>query len=132
VTEVRPRVGPDRVLIDVPLWVAQLRDPSIRACLGFVAFVVTGFVVLVLAWRGAAHEAFTFLQMPWVASGGLVGVALIGMGVGLLDVHLFRRAAAERRAQTDDLLRQVAHAAELIRRRATTPAAVPTRGRRRR
>lgn len=95
-------------------WPASLRDPGIRAGIGLAIFGVAGFVVIGLAWAGAADRGYAVFQLPWVVSGGMVGIGLIGLGFGLLDVHLWRRQAAVRRAELGQVVRDTSELAELI------------------
>jgi len=39
-----------------------------------------GFVAIVLGWYGAAHSTYLFQEMPYLISGGLLGVALVAGG----------------------------------------------------
>lgn len=94
-----------------------LRDRGVRASLVFVAVAAAGFVMVSLAWRGVAAKLTVSLQLPFVASAGLGGAALAGTGATLLAVHLERRAAAERRAELDKILRTTVNLAEALRRR---------------
>jgi hypothetical protein len=48
------------------------------------------------------------LQFPDVVSGGIGGVALIGIGAALFDLHSARRDDARERNLHDDLLDEVA------------------------
>jgi hypothetical protein len=96
-----------------------LRDPGIRAAVGLAIFGAAGFVVIGLAWAGAANRGYAVFQLPWVVSGGMVGIGLIGLGFGLLDVHLWRRQAAVRRAEFAQVVRESSELAELIAARAT-------------
>jgi hypothetical protein len=92
---------------------AAAGDPALRA-VGVLAFlVVAGFVVLALAWHGAARTPYVPLEVPWLVSGGIAGVALIGMGLGALSIQSSRREAAEHREAVEDLVRA---ATELIER----------------
>lgn len=75
-----------------------LRDPRVSTTLGFAALAVAGLVFVALGWRGAAASLVVALQLPWVVSGALGGVALLGLAVGLLMVHLDRAEAAAERA----------------------------------
>jgi hypothetical protein len=43
-----------------------------------------GALALVLGWFGVADTALTSEQIPYVVSGGLFGIALIGVGATLL------------------------------------------------
>lgn len=50
--------------------------------------VFLGFVVMVLGWVGAARTAREIEQIPYLISGGLVGLAMVLLG-GLLLVSTF-------------------------------------------
>lgn len=97
---------------------SQLRDPGVRAAIGLAIFGVAGFVVIGLAWAGAADRGYAVFQIPWVVSGGMVGIGLIGLGFGLLDVHLWRRQAAARRAELGHVVRDTSELADMIAARA--------------
>ena len=67
-----------------------------------------GFVAIVLGWYGSAHSAYLFQEIPYLISGGLLGVALVAGG-GFLFFAAFlvrmieeNRRAAARVAQTLD------------------------------
>jgi hypothetical protein len=68
-------------------------------------FVVLGFVVMLLGWVGASRTAREIEQIPYLISGGLIGLALVVLG-GLLLVSTFwvavlrkLHAEAEQRVQ---------------------------------
>jgi hypothetical protein len=44
---------------------------------------VTGLVALLVAWLGVSSTVFTYKQMPYVVSGGLLGVCLVSMAGAL-------------------------------------------------
>lgn len=94
---------------------AQLRDPGVQSILVLVLLALGGFVMLALAWRGAARTIYVPLQMPWVVSGGLAGLGLVGLAYGALSIHLGRRQDAVHRAQVEDLVRTAATLAEELR-----------------
>jgi hypothetical protein len=48
-----------------------------------VAFTVAGAVLMVLGWFGVAGQGLTADQMPYIASGGLGGIFLMGVGAAL-------------------------------------------------
>jgi hypothetical protein len=65
-----------------------------------VLLVVVGFVALFLAWNGAAGKDFVQGQLPYLISGGLVGVSLIGCGLTVINVQA-------RRADQTELLQRL-------------------------
>ena len=52
--------------------------------LGGWLLIGVGALALLLGWIGVSGTAYTSEQMPYVASGGLCGLALIGTGATLL------------------------------------------------
>ena len=82
-----------------------LRDPRVSTTLVLAALAVGGFVGIALAWRGAAATLFVVLQLPWVLSGAIAGVALLGAALALLMTHLERSEAAAERASLAALQR---------------------------
>lgn len=70
---------------------AAWRDPWVRAAAVLLGFVAAGFAVIGLAWSGTAARGYAVYQLPWLVSGGMVGLALVAIGIGLLDVHIGRR-----------------------------------------
>lgn len=95
----------------------SLRDPFTRAALVLLAVAIAGAVVLGLAWRGSAATLDVSIQMPFFVSGAVAGVGLIGVGIGLLSVHLDRLDAAEEQAILDDMVHDAAEIAEAFQRR---------------
>jgi hypothetical protein len=98
--------------------------------------VVLGFSVMLLGWVGAARTAREIEQIPYLISGGLIGLALVMVG-GLLLVSTFW-VAVLRKLQTEQagsateeleaLRRRVAEleaARTDTRPRASRPAAAP-------
>jgi hypothetical protein len=45
-----------------------------------ILLVVGGFVALLVGWLAVSGTIFTFEQIPYVISGGLLGVCLIALG----------------------------------------------------
>lgn len=77
-----------------------------------LALPVVGVVLILLAWWNAAGTAYVADQMPMLISGGLLGLALIIVGLGLfLRFSLGRilrfwlaRLVVEQQAQTDRIV----------------------------
>lgn len=101
------------------LW-KVLRDPRVTTSLVLGAVVVVGFGLLGAGYRGAAALLLVPFQVPYLVSGAVVGLALVGAGLGLLVVHLDRTEAAEERravaALQRDVLRMLARAPQATRR----------------
>lgn len=78
-----------------------------------------GFIVIVLGWYGAAHTPNLFEQIPYLISGGLLGLAMV-IGAGLLYFGSWLAASArEQRAASAELLEVL----QDIRRELQAPAA---------
>jgi hypothetical protein len=60
-----------------------------------VLLVVAGFIAMFLAWNGAAGKDFVQGQVPYLISGGLVGLALVGSGLTVVNVQARRADQAE-------------------------------------
>lgn len=60
-----------------------------------VLLVVAGFIAMFLAWNGAADKDFVQGQLPYLISGGLVGLALVGCGLTVINVQARRADQAE-------------------------------------
>ena len=97
--------------------------------------MVLGFAVMLLGWIGAARTAREIEQIPYLISGGLIGLALVMLG-GLLLVSTFwvavlRKLQAEQgtaAGELDALRRRVAEleaARPDARPRASRPASAP-------
>ena len=63
-----------------------------------MALIVFGFVCILLGWYGAANSPYLYEEVPYVISGGLLGVALvIGGGVLVRCAWSMRQIEEERR-----------------------------------
>lgn len=98
-----------------------LRDPRVSTTLGLAVAVVVGFGLIAQGYRGAAALLLVPFQIPFLVSGAVVGIALVGAGLALLSVHLERTEAAEERravaALQRDVLRLLAVAPQVRERR---------------
>lgn len=66
-----------------------------------------GLVVVLLGWWGAAHSPYVFEQLPYVISGGLLGVGLIFLGSFLYFTHWITQLVKEHRTQSVALLEAI-------------------------
>ena len=81
-----------------------------------IALPVIGVVLIVVAWWNASGSKYVADQMPMLISGGLLGLALIMVGIGLfLRFSLARilrfwlaRLVVEQQAQTDRIVEALA------------------------
>jgi hypothetical protein len=48
-----------------------------------VTFVVAGAIALLVGWLGISGTALSYKQVPYIVSGGLLGVVLVGIGLTL-------------------------------------------------
>lgn len=115
------------------IWKA-LRDPRVSTALVLAAVVVVGLALIGEGYRGVADTLVVPFQVPFLVSGAMAGIAVLGGGLALLNAHLQRtEAAEERRAVADlqrDVLRLLAAAPQARQRRLA--AGAPPRQRRRR
>lgn len=68
--------------------------------------ICAGFTSLGAGWAGVQSTASVAVQLAYVASGGLVGIALVAMGTGLQghdDIVAIRGLLEELRERYDDL-----------------------------
>lgn len=92
------------------MWQSVWGDADYRVRVGRVlglAFVTGGFVVMGVAWEGAASINFTQGQIPYLLSGGFVGLAMVVLGVALLllaSMRSERQAVSERVEEMVSLL----------------------------
>ena len=63
-----------------------------------MCLIVFGFVCILLGWYGAAHSPYLYQEVPYLISGGLLGVALvIGGGVFVRCAWSMRQVEEDRR-----------------------------------
>lgn len=68
-----------------------------------VVMMAAGFLLIVLGWNGAAGLDYVQGQLPYIISGGLAGVALVGAGLTLALVQELRRSTLEITEKLDEL-----------------------------
>jgi hypothetical protein len=66
-----------------------------------VAMLVGGFLLIALAWNGAASLDFVQGQIPFLISGGVAGIGLIIGGVTLTIIQELRKTTAELATRLD-------------------------------
>lgn len=70
-----------------------------------LALAMLGFGTIFFAWIKVAGLVNVALQMPYVVSGGLTGVALVIVGMTVVDVSVRRQDSHERRQQLAQMSR---------------------------
>lgn len=86
------------------LW-ALLKDPRVSTTVVLSGTALAGLALLVMGYRGAAATLLVPFQVPYLVSGAVIGLALVGCALVLLSVHLDRAEAAEERRQLAELQR---------------------------
>ena len=84
-----------------------LRDPRVSTTLVLAAIVIGGFVTVSQGYRGAAALLNVAFQVPFLISGAVAGLAIIGLGLALLSIHVDRTEAAAERTEVAKLQRDV-------------------------
>src|SRR3954469_12821573 len=85
---------------------------SVRPVLGYV-LVGLGLLALLLGWYGVSGESVVAKQLPYLASGGLLGVALVALGARFMLIQDLRRDS--RRLDRLETMVNELHAALLAR-----------------
>jgi hypothetical protein len=75
----------------------------------YIAFGVIGlgFLAMYLGWNGAANKACVDCQIPYLLSGGALGLGLIATGIGVLLVQNGKRNRLELESKLEALLEAV-------------------------
>src|SRR3954454_12796690 len=74
-----------------------------------------GVLVVVLGWLGASHTVLLFEQLPYIISGGLLGVALVFVGGFVYFAYWQTLQVRETRAQHGDLVDILSRIERLLR-----------------
>ena len=103
--------------------------------IGGGTLAVLGIAAIIIGWLGAANTGFEFEQIPYLISGGLLGLALCFLGGFVYFAYWITRLVRESRIQSEraaEILDQIVHslngsgprvAASARRRRAPQPIA---------
>jgi hypothetical protein len=93
-----------------------------------VALAVAGVIALFLAWNGAAGIDHVEGQIPYLISGGLLGLGLIGAGLTVANVQARRQDSTEVLARLDEIAEALHHLASTTGASAAVLTAVPDVG----
>ena len=92
--------GEDRASHGVASRIPALRPISpVPTYLG-VAVTAVGFVLIAFGWGAVAGQTNVALQMPYLVSGAITGLALVMVGLTVISVAARRRDAVLREQQT--------------------------------
>ena len=71
-----------------------------------------GLVVVVLGWWGASNTPYDFEQVPYLISGGLLGLGLVFLGSFFYFAHWLTQLVKEHREQSQAILAALERLAE--------------------
>jgi hypothetical protein len=69
--------------------------------IGGSALAVLGLAAIIIGWLGAANTGFEFEQIPYLISGGLLGLALCFLGGFVYFAYWITRLVRESRTQSE-------------------------------
>lgn len=104
----------DADVVSLPRWLLALGDRGFRWALYFSAAGVAGMILFALGWRGSARTPYVPLQLPWLVSGGMVALAVVGTAAGTWSIHLLRRDASRQGLQMAALTKEAASVIGLL------------------
>jgi hypothetical protein len=76
--------------------------------------VVVGIPVIVLGWYGASRTPYVFEQLPYVISGGMLGLALAVVGGLFYFAYWITRQIQETRRQSDQTQQSLSEIKDLL------------------
>jgi hypothetical protein len=72
-----------------------------------LALALIGLLAIALGWNGAAGQVSILAQLPYILSGGLIGIAFVILGAAMLVVQGAREDRALLEAKLDQLVEAV-------------------------
>lgn len=72
-----------------------------------LGLAVIGFLVIGVAWDGAAQENWVPAQFPYLISGGIAGLGLVIVGVTVVIIQVLRHSALDRTIELERLTARV-------------------------
>src|SRR3712207_3198516 len=87
-----------------------MRSPHAASAVA-AGLIIGGVVLMFFGWEGLADTLFVPTQVAFAVSGGMAGVALMGVGLVVLSVQTTRFGTARR---SQELRRMVADSVDLL------------------
>jgi hypothetical protein len=84
-----------------------LREPRVTVTLGLAVGVVAGFAMISRAYAGVAPLLFVPKQVPWIVSGGIGGLCVLGAALLALRTHIERVESSQERRELAEVQRRV-------------------------
>jgi hypothetical protein len=100
-----PRSRDQREALPDPALFWRWVGGSTRPLIGWVLAAI-GVIVIIVGWFGVSGQALVAKQLPYLISGGLGGVALVGVGAALIGTERLRREAG-RMARLEDMVEEL-------------------------
>ena len=100
-----PRSRDERDALPDPALFWRWVGGSTRPLIGW-ALAALGVIVIIVGWFGVSGQALVAKQLPYLISGGLGGVALVGIGAALIGTERLRRDAG-RMARLEDMVEEL-------------------------
>lgn len=98
------RSAPPATRRGLPIGLSGLLSPeSPTLTIGGVIAAAVGFVLIGIAWSQIAALTNVALQMPYLVSAGITGLALVIVGVLMVNLGAKRQDGAARQRQTESL-----------------------------
>lgn len=91
-----------------------MRGPAQLASYVAVGMILTGFMIIGLAWNGAASLDRLPSQFPYLLSGGMGGLGLIVAGMAIMYVQTTRTLTAERSRRYSRVNAEMAQVLDLV------------------
>jgi hypothetical protein len=93
---------------------ASLRAGSPAWTWAGVLLTLAGFILLAVGWGQVAGETEVYLQVPYVVSAALGGLALVLVGLTVLNIAARQQDGVARERQIDDLLAAIEDLQEAV------------------
>ena len=90
----------------------RLEERALMVAGGIVAPL--GVIVVLLGWWGASHTPYVFEQVPYLISGGLLGLGMVFLGAFFYFTHWVTQLVKEQRAQSSAVLEALHHLADEV------------------